>query len=1642
MQVSVLVDIHTQSLCGRRTYNNKVIIMSMISPENNEPLRRRGHNSNVIGENSIDGSSIATTINSPQHTMLQRADKSGGVVGGTSTEKQSITTLIRERQMGSVSPDNNNIDKGGDGAVDNNNTMSISKSITVSNLMVVTPISSTTKTQTAEATLISPGSNSCSTHKSKLNQYETPQKEIISSPSTGVTPFLNSSSSNNNNRHQYIPKYSPLSPSTTQYISQYSPYKLSMDILDNKLNSIMDMDDRLNDKIDRLEEVVGDDSFDNSFNGLGNDNSPDSLCGGKKDRDSATVDGLSSDDSTTESPLRDDLNNGDLRSDTPDSTCSSNNSHISTIENSIDNSSTSSQEIEFHTPNTSNNRSTNQSTTAARTVYHTGKECLTKTSSKVVNNKEDGSGEYDADLCQRILDTARRKSISAAASSLDSSNTNNSINSGEEDEECYEEEMNDTFDSSCTLSPIHLRKVLWKEGTTTPRRRRQSGDGMKRKGNRLLCTSSPASQKVSEQDHNSPSQLQQIRAQSDVHVTAPQQQQHNSPSQIQQALLTKEMEVNELRVLLENRDVALLELQSILVSRDDEIKELSSTVKSSEEEYKIKLDGVESKHVEEIKCLTNQLKETHEAQLEVIQSSHKKEVECIRTEIEAQQAVATDKAVEVEKAQHEEEMNQISTKYSSEIECLRADLDTAESTCVKLMTELEKMQSDHNQVVKDSDERITLLQTSMNDMNSAFEKERSMFVHQQELLKEDVATKVKENDELLAQQKKELAAFCNEADMHITELTQLQSQLTAVIVAKELAEENNQALTKSCDDKTKELSVISSEKNSLVTQLQELEARNIMLVEKITSIEEERDVAISNSIKNEERIVQLESRAESATVELSKILQQRDDLLLNQQDLEDKISNQESAHELLVSSFDSHKLHAHSLSEELSALRLENEVLAKDNDDKAQDLKSKEDEISSLIDKFNTAEDQLCNLNEQLSNITNEKVEANELVSQANEGRRILLDEKASVEEERDALSSEVSSLKDQISKSIAEKDEARLQIDDHSNRIQELEQELASKEVELRNNSEACVSRDRFRLLSAKLAVNVLQLKMQKKKTLEEVHQLEEEKKQVMSNQQTDTQIELSEALKTNDELKTQMESLNVKVTEIESSLSSKDDNIQEYQVKMANDTELITSLQRQNEELSSQNTTLSNDLKSKEIDREDDNTLIDQLRLENEALKEAQLSQQVDKEAASTVKLQLKQTEESLVKLEASKLLVENHLEEVLHDRSHLSTEVDTMHDTISALEASKERLSVKLQDYKGKTVQLSTQVNTLENQAKSNEEHINHVETQLSARVMEVEALNKTLTSLEATLLGARNQMQSLDKQKTNMEDALSSLHLNMNDVMSERDELALQLEKAVKELERARAERNKLAAKIKDIPRVHNHHDEVHMHTIQSKPLVKTQSKTNPGDHSSQKDVSKLLKSACISEKKVNLVVDKIDNARTLIIQVEEERKLLNEEVFQLRASLEKSQRELSTAKKDNKKLSSQAVALRGAISQAKALLEKAEEEKINLALELKQAQETIKHPKLMNSSSSNKVNSSLANKDGINMIDELKEKYDSIRLSSINEISQYDVSFETTAKVTSKERYKVEKGSMFDLLKKTKTTGRKAKKYRKEKPAVT
>mmetsp|Transcript_33877 Transcript_33877/g.62281 ORF Transcript_33877/g.62281 Transcript_33877/m.62281 type:complete len:204 (-) Transcript_33877:84-695(-) len=199
---------------------------------------------------------------------------------------------------------------------------------------------------------------------------------------------------------------------------------------------------------------------------------------------------------------------------------------------------------------------------------------------------------------------------------------------------------------------------------------------------------------------------------------------------------------------------------------------------------------------------------------------------------------------------------------------------------------------------------------------------------------------------------------------------------------------------------------------------------------------------------------------------------------------------------------------------------------------------------------------------------------------------------------------------------------------------------------------------------------------------------------------------------------------------------------------------------------------------------------------------------------------------------------------------------------------------------------------------------------------------------------------------------------------------------------------------------------------------------------------------------------------------MISQIESERKLLKEEVTHLRVGLENTERELATAKHDYTKISHETFALRDIVSQARTLLEKTEEEKINLSLDLENAQRALKRVQRNSTESYNAI--VLRSQDEIKKLKlEIREKHDSIQLlmsSSIeggndtsnndsnlteNKISRFDISSETvvasnqrnkhdsTPKVKSSDRFKVEKGSMFGMLKDMKKSGRRDRmKYRK------
>ena len=680
----------------------------------------------------------------------------------------------------------------------------------------------------------------------------------------------------------------------------------------------------------------------------------------------------------------------------------------------------------------------------------------------------------------------------------------------------------------------------------------------------------------------------------------------------------------------------------------------------------------------------------------------------------------------------------------------------------------------------------------------------------------------------------------------------------------------------------------------------------------------------------------------------------------------------------------------------MEGLSLKVETLRTERDTAEEQVKNKSKAMATLQVEKEDLISNISKLESSAESLTSDLAAANEQVSVLMSRSKDTEDALSSQKSVKDELESCLENTKADIARIKTEKEETivkwnafQASVKSKDDEITSLTSKLATADTQLTNlrdklaanlaaNDELATVRDHFQALAAKLAVNILQLKMKSKKSTDKVHQLEKEKKA---------------------ELNTQTEALEEMITGLEKSVSAKDEEIHQLNAKIMNNTGLFKDLHRQNDQLSSQ--------------REGHSILVDQLRTENEALMEVEVNLQVERKAASTLKDQLKQAEDTLLELQASKLCLENRLEEVLQDKSHLSSEVNDMHDTIATLETGKEALASSLQDYKEKTVRMSTQVTVLENQARSNAQHIISIESQLSAKFKEVEVLNKTINSHEVTMVNFRNQMQSIDKEKLSLEGTLSSLHSRMDRVIGERDDLTFQLVKAMKDLNSVREERKKLVT----IQNPSNHEVTDQDVTYSCEVEMARNNETTQPDVTPQNSISEILTASCISEREVSFVVDKMENVRTVISQIEQERKVLRKEAKQLRASLERAQGELTTAKKEYNKVNHQTVAMRSVVSQASTLLEKAEEEKNQLSSELKNAQATIKRLQLTSSLSYNAIIA--LNEDEIKELKkELKEKNEAVRLLSTstgventdvninntmenhhkpNDIAQYDIS---------------------------------------------
>jgi hypothetical protein len=591
--------------------------------------------------------------------------------------------------------------------------------------------------------------------------------------------------------------------------------------------------------------------------------------------------------------------------------------------------------------------------------------------------------------------------------------------------------------------------------------------------------------------------------------------------------------------------------------------------------------------------------------------------------------------------------------------------------------------------------------------------------------------------------------------------------------------------------------------------------------------------------------------------------------------------------------------------------------------------------------------------------------------------------------EQTSAYSAYVSKLETSVEAISRERDESSVnllqllfdkdvQLSSMSSRIQELEEQLQATNDDCLNMTEKV---NHFQQLAGKLAVSVLKLKVKCKPS------------------------------KDRNQLISQVVTQNKKIAMLERCLDG---------VK-ADRQALAATHFHQHKKL----TATTADLRKKMLD-ELLRKKIDHLQSENHSLRME----------GAAAKLKLEQNNDALMDAQAVKSSVENRLEAVMQDRSHLTDEVNSMRNTITILEAGKESFLHRLHDYQGKATLLSNKVTLMENQAVSNEDKILKIESQLGLKKSEAEASNKRIDSHEATITELRNQIVSSNRQIASMDGMQSSLKTKMVRVLGERDGLALQLDKHVTELKQLQDERNKLVAMVAGISTVHNQPGHgLNPHAILNKDSVMA-------SHGVQLEVTPQAEMISISK-----------IGQTTIAPPKCEKKLLKEEVNHLRARLEQALQELAVVKKDCKNISRVA-------SKARALLEKTKSEKDQLAVYLDVAQQTLK--RIQGNSSQSPDEREEQSKEEINKpTTDPSERDESThstttsagidRTDTRNDIPPNDNTAQgcicskndNGPKVTSYERFTIAKGqSMLNLLKEIKKSGRKQKmKYRRDEKIV-
>ncbi|KAL9184599.1 hypothetical protein ACHAXT_012569 [Thalassiosira profunda] len=1502
--------------------------------------------------------------------------------GADGKGQQNVTTMSKERQLntiGMVSPEQ-------DGVARSPSATAVEKSATASALTVatITPLASTKPATVAAAQ--SAGSTS-SAHKAAATVFQTPRKSTPEASDhakntehkTGITPHLAALSAD-------IPSpYSPLTPATRS-ILETSPFKSSMQVLDERLQSVLKLEGRLDSRIEGARERMweGDDSFDS----------------GKENACFGRVDSVARLDTSAET----EEGNGGCSTSRYSGRKSLN--YLST-------------EKQAGRPDDTLNGSLSSSNELRRVLW-----------SDTPRNKSSASDDLDCNdalMSPKLSLIEQNERVHPLASPAHGERKSSAFVGGVlrrmEGSGKKGQRQNATPDSSA-------QRPQPDQDIDTAALQRQLAQSMTARGQLWEIVSDLRAQLKD---------ATRARDASAEEAAGYKNEAKALESELQTALGSakeRDEEAEGLRKCLEKRDVACEDLQSTLKLKENEIRELNSISERREKE----LASVQRQrheegqtHLEAIEKVQAELESTrtsHAEQLGQAQASHDEEAERVRQEAESSLAIALENRVRELSASHAEELErqrcEAEKQREEAIERVRKESDASSVLAlderVRELSALHTAALEEQRVALETTHRAELDRlrhemkneeptTSADEPPSIDDSEGRQPTSQVDdtLSSDDFSFYVGDAEE----------GFRTSESVHASDISETasESEIGDYTGPESFGESLSVIDESAVEEETMEVGP------EMLSGLNLEESAPNLPTSDVASVQQEANKSSLSATECELAAARAQCDVLSAEVEglmksLAEAATEREDLLTSLTDARQKTMAVEKQLGVARAERDDSASHVSELEDKLGA-----QLASRDG--ASQDLK----EAIKSRDHFQGLAAKLA-------------INVIQLKMQCKMARSEL--------QQLDCSSSQcgtpcVTTAEKDVSLETTERGATELDSMDSSpsipeEKLQWMVAKLATALVKMKGR-EVNLSKEK-----AALNEEILDLKRASGDAQKELEAASKEKAELncsmkeLSHEKKKLQNEVLALGDKVGELEAKLQSTHEGTREIEDSVSAKDDEIQRLHANLMTKTGVVLDLKQQNNQLSSDMAAVHSQLYSTEAER-----------------KEARARLQTEIDAASKAKAELEQAEEAMLELHADKVSLSNHLAAVLQEKSHVSAEIDSLHDTVASLEVEKESLSAMLQECQAKTQRLGNRVVALESQVTENDKLIFGIESQLASKVDEAEGLLKTVNSHEATLCALRLEMASLREEKAGVEGTLSSLHGRLDRVMGERDGLASQLDNAMKELESLRAERNNLAATVSSpIGRFAEHDAEL---------------EGNPNGErfvTPLRGIREILSATSISEEDVDRVCDKMSKAQIIIGQIERERKLLKKEVKHLRADLQKARDELAAAKDDNKTISRQAVKLRTVVSQARTVIEKAEDEKKRLASDLDNAQHAMKRIKT-DSSNSYRAIVSQNQEEIIKLRTELRQKNDLLLSMSMeqqsqstgvldgvaspppNEISRFDVSSATIAAanyrtprnqapkppvVSSKERFKIEKGSMFGgVLKSTKKSGRKGAKYR-------